>query len=151
MQVFQILALRGRAGKKLTEERAASEKAFPAFRKTAFQHPRGNKIAPLILSAGRKIAPRRGRKIAPSFCVNLQHFRSRGKKIAPPTRKKNSTPHFRPPETISSIRVKGALSTSVLTLPRSSGTSTHKPIHKPVFYETMVSDISYGKRIGFAS
>ena len=54
MQVFQILALRGRAGKKLTEERAASEKAFPAFRKTAFQHPCGNKIAPLILSVRKK-------------------------------------------------------------------------------------------------
>ena len=25
------------------------------------------------------------------------------------------------------------------------------PIHKPVFYETMVSDISCGKNIGFAS
>ena len=48
MQVFQILALRGRAGKKLTEERAASEKAFPAFRKTPFQHMRGKEVAPLI-------------------------------------------------------------------------------------------------------
>ena len=57
MQVFQILVLRGRAGKKLTEERAASEKAFYKIRKTAFQHPRGKNIAPLFFVRAEKIAP----------------------------------------------------------------------------------------------